>query len=145
LDRSDLGYNILGLSLRNFGDIPGARAALERGLQFASPARPLAVIYGNLAKVAFVEDRSDEAIRLAQQALQGNPNFLYNHVTLALANARKGDQVQARKAAAEEVRLIPNLRLDPTGFTPWPGQEAAYRKYIDTRYLPAWRLAGLPE
>ena len=139
------GYNNLGVSLIAFGDIPGARAALERGLQFASPARPPAVIYGNLAKVAFIEDRPDEAIKWAQLSLQGNPNFLENHVRLALAYARKGDQVQARKAAAEVVRLIPDLKLDIKDDVPWPGKEAAYRKYIETQYLPAWRLAGLPE
>jgi len=67
------------------------------------------------------------------------------YVYLALAHARMGDQAQARKAAAEALRLNPNLRLDIKGDTPWPGKEAAYRKYINMQYLPAWRLAGLPE
>lgn len=51
----------------------------------------------------------------------------------------------AGKAAAEAVRLNPNLRLDIKDDIPWPGKEAAYRKYIETQYLPAWRFAGLPE
>ena len=54
-------------------------------------------------------------------------------------------QLQARKAAAEAVRLNPRLRLDIADDTPWLGKEALYRKYIETKYLPAWRLAGLPE
>ena len=68
-----------------------------------------------------------------------------SYFLLALAYARKGDQVQARKAAAEAVRVNPTLKLDIKDKVPWPGKEAAYRKYIETQYLPAWRLAGLPE
>ena len=133
-----------GSSLRRMGDMPGARAAYEMGLQFVSPARRPAEIYVNLSRVAFVEDRPDEAIKWAQQAIAANPELAIFHVRLALAHARKGDQVQARKAAADALRLAPNLRLDIKDDTPWLGKEAAYRKYIETQYLPAWRLAGLP-
>ena len=64
---------------------------------------------------------------------------------LALAYARLGDQVRASKAAAEALRINAQLRLNIKDDTPWPGKEAAYTKYIETQYLPAWRLAGLPE
>ena len=77
--------------------------------------------------------------------MDANPNLSYSHMMMALAYARKGDQAQARKAAAEAIRLNPNLQLDIKDDLPWPGKEAEYRKYIETRYLPAWRLAGLPE
>jgi len=142
--RSAGGHNNLGVLLRVMGDMPGARAAFDHALQYASPTRPPAETYSNLAAVSFVEDRPDEAIKWAQQANQANPNS-GNYMLLALAHAREGDQTQARKAAAESLRLNPNIRLDTKDDIPWPGKEAAYRKYIDTQYLPAWRLAGLPE
>lgn len=82
---------------------------------------------------------------MAQQAVDVNPGFHVFHTALALAYARKGDEVQARKAAAEAVRLNPQLRLNFDDLPPWPGKEAAHKKYIDTQYLPAWRVAGLPE
>ena len=82
----------------------------------------------------------------ARQAIDANPNNAStSQAMMALAYARKGDQTQARKAAAEAVRLNPSLRLDIKDDLPWPGKEAAYRKYIETQYLPAWRFAGLPE
>ena len=143
--KSEGAHNSLGVILFYSGDMPRARAAFEQALQFASPARLPAETYVNLARVAFTEDRPDEAIKWVQQAIQANPNQAYNYVFLALACARKGDQAQARKAAAEALRLNPNLRMDIKNRTPWPGKEAAYRKYIETQYLPAWRLAGLPE
>ena len=140
----------LGRMFLSMGDMPGARAALEKALQFASPARRPAETYNSLAQVSFIEDRPDEAIKWAQQAMDANPNYGPNsNVTIALAYARKGDQARARKAAAEALRLNPNLRLDLQpeiiNSTAWPGKEAAYRKFIETQYVPAWRLAGLPE
>lgn len=64
---------------------------------------------------------------------------------LVLACARKGDQERARKTASGALRLNPNLRRKIKDDTPWPGKEAAHRKYIEPQYLRAWRLAGLPE
>lgn len=138
-------YNSLGLMLAGIGDMPGARTVLEKGLQFASPVRRPTETYGVLSSVAFRENQPDEAIKWAQQAIDANPVSSYSHLALALAYASKGDQVRARKAAAEAVRLNPTLKLDLKDDIPWPGKEAAYRKFIDTQLVPAWRLAGLPE
>ena len=139
-------YNNLGVALIATGDMQGAKAALEMALKLATRARRPGETYVGLARVAFVEDRADEAIMWAQQAMDANPNNgSSSQAMMALAYARKGDQTQARKAAAEAVRLNPNLRLAIKDEITWPGKEAAYRKYIDTQYLPAWRLAGLPE
>ena len=125
------------------GDMPGARVALEKSLQFASPARRPVETYNYLSRVAFVENQPDEAIKWAQQAIDANPEW--GRIALALAYASKGDQARARKAAAEVVRLNPQLRLNIKNNIPWPGKEAAYQKYVETQYRPAWRLAGLPE
>jgi len=143
--KNSAAFSVLGHWLFDIGEMQQAKVVLEKSLQFASPARRPAETYAHLARVAFVQDRTDEAITLAQQSIDANPRFGTNHETLALAYARRGDLVRARKAAAEAVRLFPNLQLDIKNRTPWPGKEAAYRKYIETQYLPAWRLAGLPE
>ena len=135
----------LGLALQAAGDTSSARAALQHAMQLASPARPPGEALFLLSVVAFIEDRPDEVLQLAQKAIQVNPNNAINHLYLALGYARKGDQVQARRAAADAVRINPNLKLSIKNETPWPGKEAAYLKYVETQYLPAWRLAGLPE
>ena len=143
--KNSAAYSVLGHWLFDIGEMQQAKVVLEKSLQFAPPARRPAETYGHLARIAFVLDRADEAITLAQQSIDANPRFVYSYETLALAYARRGDLVRARKAAAEAVRLFPNLQLNIKNSTPWPGKEAAYRKYIETQYLPAWRLAGLPE
>ena len=138
-------FTSLGHALSSIGEMQEAKVVLEKSLQFASPARRPAETYGLLARIAFVLDRPDEAISLAQRSIDANPSFSSINVTMAQAYARKGDLARASNAAAEAVRLNPSLRLDIKDAVPWPGKEAAYRKYIETQYLPAWRLAGLPE
>ena len=142
--KSTGAYNALGVALLRMGDAHGAKAVLEKSLQFAFAARPPVLSYRNLSWASLILDQPDEAIAWAQKALTASPSAA-SYRTLALAYALKGDEKQARKAAAEAVRLNPRLRLDIADDTPWLGKEAQYRKYIETKYLPAWRLAGLPE
>ena len=137
-------HNALGVALLRMGDARGGKMEFEQALQFASMAMPPALVYRNLSWASFMLDQPDEAIVWAQKAVTALP-FAASHRALALAYALKGDQMQARKAAAEAVRLNPRLRLDIADDTPWLGKEVQYRKYIETKYLPAWRLAGLPE
>ena len=143
--KNDKTHGNLGFRLILLGDMPSARAALEKALKLSSPARRPTETYANLSAVAFIEDRADEAIKWAQQAIDANMEWSFAHIMLALAYARLGDQVRASKAAAEALRINAQLRLNIKDDTPWPGKEAAYTKYIETQYLPAWRLAGLPE
>ena len=143
--RNSSAHSNLGMAFRQQGDMPSARTALEQALQLASSARPPVEIYMNFCFVAFIEDRADEAIKWAQLAVQANPNWSFSYTCLALAYAGKGDESQARKAAAEVLRLNPNFQMGIKSLPPWPGKEEAFRKYIDTQLLPALRLAGLPE
>ena len=140
---SALGY--LGFTLLKVGDVAGAKAAFERALQFASPVRPRPETYVSLSRVAFHEGSADQAITWGQKAVDQGPSLPSCYQALALAYGLKGDKVMARKVAAEAVRLNPRLRLNLVDDLPWPGKESEYREYIETRYLPAWRLAGLPE
>ena len=138
-------YTLLGLALLRMGEAQEATTVLQKGLQFASPARPPAEIYGLLSWAAFMLGRPDGAIEWAEKAVRTNPGRALYYSRLALAHALKGDRTQATKAAAEAVRLQPKLILNLGDTVPWPGREKQYQEYIDTRYLPAWRLAGLPE
>ncbi len=141
------GYAALGLVKMRIDDVAGAKAAFEKALEFASHAKPPVETYQNLGHLAFREDKLDDAIAWAQKGVDANPGSPAGHRTKALAYARKGQTEQAKKAAAEAVRLEPGLRLanHPVYYRPWPGKEAAYRKFMDTQLIPAWRLAGLPE
>jgi hypothetical protein len=61
-----------------------------------------------------------------------------------MAYALKGEDAQARGAAAELRRLDPNenlsaLRKDPEL------KGATYKAWFESKLVPAWRKAGLPE
>jgi TolB-like protein/tetratricopeptide (TPR) repeat protein len=144
--KSSGGYDSLGLLKMKIDDVAGAKAAFEKALEYASHAKPPAETYNHLANLAFREDKLDDAIAWAQKGIEANPGIPSGHFMKALAYARKGQTEQAKKAAAEAVRIQPGLRLaNQNSFpTPWPGKEAAYRKFMDTQFIPAWRLAGLP-
>jgi tetratricopeptide (TPR) repeat protein len=141
------GYFSLGTLTRLIDDVAGSKAAFERALEYASHARPPTETYNNLALLAFREDKLDDAIAWAQKAIDANPSDSYGHLSTALAHARKGQTELAKKAAAEALRLEPGLRMaNQISFPkPWPGKEAAFRKFMDTQFIPAWRLAVLPE
>ena len=143
--KSESALAYLGFALLKVGDVAGAKSAFERALQFASPVRPRPETYVSLSRIAFHEGNADQAITWGQKAVDQGPSLPSCYQALALAYELKGDKVVARKVAAEAVRLNPRLWLNLVDNLPWPGKEAEYRKYIETRYLPAWRLAGLPE
>ena len=100
-----------------------------------------------MAQLAFREDKLDDTITWARKAIDANPGSANGHITKALAFARKGQTEQAKKAAAEAVHIEQALRLANNHYfpKPWPGKEAAFRKFMDTQVIPAWRLAGLPQ
>ncbi len=79
-------YNNLGVALIAIGDMQGARTALETGVKLANSARRPGETYANLARVAFIEDRADDAIMWTQQAMDANPNNgSSSHAMMAIA------------------------------------------------------------
>jgi TolB-like protein len=141
------GYGSLCVLKRWIDDVAGAKAACMKSLELAAHGRPPAESYFNLSHLAFREDKLDDAIAWAQKGYDANPNAVSGPVVKALAYARKGDTAQAKKLVAEGMRLDPNLRLANQIMyrTPWPGKEAEYKKFMETKFIPAWQAAGLPE
>ena len=135
------------MSKADIDDVAGAKAAFAKALEFASHARPPQETYVSLAWLAFREDKLDDAIAWSQKGIDANPVDSVGHVMMAIICARKGDTAKAKKAAVEALRLEPEMRMATSIVfpRPWPGKEAAYRKFMDTQFIPAWRLAGLPE
>ena len=145
--KSPSAHHALGLMNMGIDDVAGAKAAFEKALAYASHAKPPVETYQSLALLAFRDDKLDDTITWAQKAIDANPGSASGRIAKALAYASKGQSEQAKKAAAEAVRIEPGLRLAnyPYFSKPSPGKEAAYRKFMDTQFIPAWRLAGLPE
>jgi Flp pilus assembly protein TadD len=60
------------------------------------------------------DDVAIEWLEKARAETPKNPNVLSH---LAVAYAKKGDQVKAKAAAAELLRIAPNFRLSNLGFS----------------------------
>jgi tetratricopeptide (TPR) repeat protein len=92
----------------------------------------------------FMLGDNDAAIEWLRKSTEQNPAFAQTWAVLAMAYALKGEDAQMRGAAAELRRLDPNetlsaLRNDPEF------KGAAYKAWFESKLVPAWRKAGLPE
>lgn len=143
--RSEISHRFCGIVLNLMGDAEEAKAVLEKGLLFSSPARAPIESYLNLSYSAFILDKPTESLEWARKAVDANPTFARSYRQLALASALTGDVKRAQAAAVEAVRLKPGLSMKTELKIPWPGKEEAYRRFVETKLNPAWRLAGLPE
>ncbi len=106
-------------------------AALER-----DPLQP--PWYWEVRTMALLrEKRYDEAISSINHK---NPMQSWDHATLAIAQAHRGNDVQARAEAAIAVRMQPNFSIGGYAFT------APYKDPADLQdMIDGMRKAGLPE
>jgi len=91
----------------------------------------------------FMLGDNDAAMDWLLKSLQRNPAYSPTYAYMAMAHALKGENTQARAAAAEVRRLDPDLR--PTFIRPFSSSPAAYKEFYENKFVPAWRKAGLPE
>jgi adenylate cyclase len=92
----------------------------------------------------FMLGDNDAAIEWLQKSLETNPRFDYTIAFLAMAYALKGEDAKARAMAADLRRLDPDETLS------WwrkrvSDRPAAYKEWFESKFVPAWRKAGLPE
>jgi hypothetical protein len=62
-----------------------------------------------------------------------------------MAYALKGEDAKARAAAAEFRQLKPNETLSTFQKTDVWHPPAKYKEWVESKLVPAWRRAGLPE
>ena len=108
------------------------------------PRRPHEYFPNDLGRAHFMLGDDDTAIDWLQKAVDTNPDFPNAYAYLAMAYARKGDQVRARAAAANLLRVDPKFSLSRFD-APRPGFPTAHREFWEKHLLPAGRLAGLPQ
>jgi adenylate cyclase len=132
---------LLGVEL---GRSEEARALFLKALEIPRYL-PKAETYAGLCNTSMALGAVDEAVEWGLKAVQAGPDAAFTRACLAIAYAMRGDERHARAATAELLRRHPAFRLDPiSANVPWPGREAAYRDYMDRKFSPAVRLAGLP-
>jgi adenylate cyclase len=106
-------YSILMDVLLFRGDLKGAISAGETLTQF-EPDIPISAAV-QLAVAYVLADRSTDAVRVLEHALDHNPGDLYANIMLAVAYAASGRQQDAERQATEVRRKFPNFNPEEFG------------------------------
>ena len=138
-----MGYSNLATDYIAAGEPAKAIELLTSAIRL-DPRQVRDHILANMGRAHFMVGDNMAAVEWLLKALDVNPGYADLYAYLAMSYARKGDHTRARAAVAALLRAEPNFSLSRLD-TPEPGDPAAYREFWETKLLPAWRLAGLPE
>jgi len=142
--KSPMAYNNLAVQLFYGGEPRRSINLLTQAIDL-DPRHPSGETLHGMCRAYFMLGDNDAAIEWGLRTLENNP--IWPHATyayLAMAYAAKGEDTNARAAAAEALRLDSNDELSEMD-TPASSYPAAYKKFYEDRLVPAWRKAGLPE
>jgi adenylate cyclase len=121
------------------GEPARAIEVLELNMRL-DPFQPLLYATSWLGQANFSLKRYGEAVRLFREAASRLPNLQWPHTMLASAYAQSGQLEEARKAAAEVLRINPGFTID--GYK----RLMVYKDPKDAEHrLDGLRKAGLPE
>ncbi len=125
------------------GEPKDAIARLKQAINL-DPKHPLETIFTNMARAHMALGEDEVAQDWCLKGTQAHPAYPNCYALLAMLYAGKGDTPRMQAALTELHRTAPRYRI-PEFERPQPSSPAPYRKYYETRYLPLWRKAGLPE
>ena len=142
--KNPVAYNNLARVFLNEGE-PRRTIELVTKAISLNPKHPHEYDFLTLAWAYFQLGDNDAAIEWSLKSSEKNPGVSGPYNVLALAYALKGEDAKAHAAAAEVRRLSPNgdtlssLRKD------WSSNPAKYQEFFESKFVPGWRKAGLPE
>jgi len=127
----------LGLALRWAGRFDEAIPVLQKAIRL-NPVTP--INYMNILAWAYAfSEQYEKAIPLWNRTIERNPDYLFAYMGLTIAYQLSGNEVKAREAAAEVIRIKPNFSIAMV-------EKGAASKNVDRqRVLEAFRKAGIPE
>ena len=99
-------------------------------------------IFGNLAAASLMLGDNAGAMAWVQKAIDTGTGQDRVHALLAIVYAEQGDEVRARAVAAEARRRFPDMK--PPTLSARECVSEVWCQYLKTKFLPAWRKAGLP-
>jgi TolB-like protein/tetratricopeptide (TPR) repeat protein len=138
---SSQAWSSAGLAHVLLGHADLAIADIHRALRLNPRDRQRYIHFVFLATAFCQSGRFDEAVAVAERAVQERPQFPNCFRTLAVAYAMAGRVEEARCAMAEMVRLAPTVTLSRMAafFLPYRNLDFA------ARVKEAYRLAGMPD
>jgi adenylate cyclase len=120
------------------GEPARAIEVLEANLRL-DPFQPI-FAFGLMGQANYTLERYGEAVRLARECVSRLPNVQWPHLWLASAYAQLGELEEARKEAAEVLRINPGFTIERRKRT------LVYKDPKDAEHhLDGLRKAGLPE
>ncbi len=140
-----VGYNNVARPLIFLGEPQRAIELLTQAINL-EPKHPREVLLVNQGHAYFMLGDNDAAIECLQRSLEINPQFSPAEIraSLAMAFVLKGEAAKARNAAAEFHLYAPDETLSS-----WRKRatttSASYKEWFESKLVPAWREAGLPE
>ena len=126
-----------GHALRYAGRFDEAIPVIKKAIRL-NPITPMAYI-NNLGWAYGLSGQYEKAISTWNSAIKRNPDYFFAYLGLALVHQLSGNEVKAREAAAEVMRLKPNLTISK--LAKGPATKSIDRK----RMLDELRKAGIPE
>jgi adenylate cyclase len=141
--RNPFAYNNLAFTYTVNGEAKRAIELLTQAINL-DPKHPHEVVLSNMGVAYFMLGDNDAAIEWLQKSLEVNPGLNYTYPYLAMAYALKGQDANARAIVADYRRLEPGATLSG-----WVKDASSYpaaqKEWIENKFVPAWRKAGLPE
>ena len=128
---------VYGLVLRYAGRFDEAIPLLRKAIRL-NPVTPVNWL-NNLAWSYALSVQYEKAIPLWNQAIERNPNYLFAYSGLTCTYQLLGNEIKAREAAAEV------LRIKPTYSTAKIGEFDIINPELKKRILEAYHKAGIPE
>jgi adenylate cyclase len=127
----------LGMALRFAGRFDEAIPVLQKAIRL-NPVTP--INYLNVLAYAYLHsEQYEKAIPLWNRTIERNPDYLFAYIGLTCAYQLSGNELKAREAAAEVMRIKPNLTV--TKLEKGAATKGVNRK----RLMEAFRKAGIPE
>jgi adenylate cyclase len=128
---------IYGLVLRYAGRYDEAIPLLKKAIRL-NPVTPVNYL-NNLAWSYALSEQYEKAIPLWNRAIERNPDYLFAYSGLTCTYQLLGNEIKAREAAAEV------LRIKPTYSTAKIGEFDIKNPELKKRILEAYHKAGIPE
>jgi len=126
-----------GQSQRYAGRFDEAITYFKKAIRL-NPISPITYL-NNLAWAYAYSEQYEKAIPIWNKCIERNPDYFFAYLGLTLAYQLSGNELKAREAAAEVMRLKPNLTVSKIKKGP------ATRNYDRERGHQALVKAGIPE
>jgi len=124
-------------SLRYAGRFDEAITFFKKAIRL-NPITPMTYL-NNIAWVYTFSEQYEKAISIWNKAIERNPDYFFAYLGLTLAYQLSGNEQKAREAAAEVMRLKPNLTISK--LEKGPATKGIDRK----RMMGELRKAGIPD